>query len=790
MAKIKGLTVDDIGSINLPRGTDSNRPSNTVTVDTFSSVGTTSWTAPTGVNAIDVLIVGGGGSGGRPYGGGGGGGGVIYKTNYPVVPGTSYLVTVGAGGAGLAASLSTCVRGNDGGNSAFDNLVAIGGGGGGCWGAEGTTGGDIPTVGKDGGSSGGGGARNNDSDVIYDGQQPGTPTLGQGHAGGTGLHYLWGGSGGGGGAGEPGQTSYYKLTGGRGGNGILCSITGTPVYYGGGGGGGAGQNANTFEPAPGGLGGGGAAAYPVGGTIQANGVAGTNGLGGGGGGAAGTSQGSNANTAGSSGAGGSGVVIIRYSLDVDDETNEAQVRFNTETGNFEKFVNEWQRNSNDNQIVSDGLRLHIDGENYGGSGAVRDLSKYAHTGTISGATYNNNGYWTFDGNDLILFDDSDLDITGAFTSEAWIKSSQLTGNSYSSIISWGRHTTNQDRTLWLNGAGEPGGSLGLYFYGTTSNMVSGETILTDDRWHHVVGTFDGRVGKVYVDGKLEGVRRLTAGSYTYDGTRIGANPSPSYYFNGAIAVARIYARALSHVEILKNFDSQRYRFETTSVHKIGYASNIIQDRLLCDLDSSDPSSFTMSEHPKWKSRTGSYHGIIEGQPYFDGNSFKMTGSEYVRIPYSGWSANGDKSFGIWIMFDSITTTQWGIFNTGSTGDIDHSGDGRIRFHAAPSNYFDTQTGVLAANTWYYIVGTQTYNKRRIFVNGKEFQLGYSGTPSGGSPDTAAFTDGDILLGHEGSYRNRLQGRIGAFHLYDKKLSEAEIAHNYHAMKRSFGNGNY
>jgi hypothetical protein len=47
----------------------------TVRVLKFTSVGSTSWTAPAGVTSVEYLVVGGGGGGGNGYDTGGGGGG-------------------------------------------------------------------------------------------------------------------------------------------------------------------------------------------------------------------------------------------------------------------------------------------------------------------------------------------------------------------------------------------------------------------------------------------------------------------------------------------------------------------------------------------------------------------------------------------------------------------------------------------------------------------------------------------------------------------------------------------
>lgn len=74
----------------------------------FTASGT--WTAPAGVTSAQAILVGGGGGGGggsQNVAGGGGGGGQVVVRNIDVTPGTTYQVTVGAGGqGGLGAQTS------------------------------------------------------------------------------------------------------------------------------------------------------------------------------------------------------------------------------------------------------------------------------------------------------------------------------------------------------------------------------------------------------------------------------------------------------------------------------------------------------------------------------------------------------------------------------------------------------------------------------------------------------------------------------------------------------------
>ena len=87
----------------------------TYTVHSYTTVGNSTFTVPTGgPTSVDYLVVGGGGGGGNTMGGGGGAGGVLSGTT-AITPG-GYTVTVGGGGAGTP---TRSVTGGSGGNSAL-----------------------------------------------------------------------------------------------------------------------------------------------------------------------------------------------------------------------------------------------------------------------------------------------------------------------------------------------------------------------------------------------------------------------------------------------------------------------------------------------------------------------------------------------------------------------------------------------------------------------------------------------------------------------------------------------
>lgn len=240
-------------------------------ITSFTSVGTTNWTAPTGVTNVSYLVVGGGAGGGSGYhsvAGGGGGGGMVLTGSISVVPGTSYTVTVGGGGAGgngnNTFSSPTFAPGVAGSSSVFATITALGGGAG----ARSRASAGLGT------SVGGTGASN-----------PNTATIGGGGGSSSNTN-----GGGGGGAGGNGSNSIgsNNITRASGGSGISSSLSGSSVTYGVGGAGGRGNRGNV------------------------NGADGSANTGNGGGGGEASGGGSNPTQNVDGGDGGSGIVILSY----------------------------------------------------------------------------------------------------------------------------------------------------------------------------------------------------------------------------------------------------------------------------------------------------------------------------------------------------------------------------------------------------------------------------------------------------------------------------------------------
>lgn len=259
---------------------------------TFTYPGGT-FTVTANPSTVQVLVVGGGGGGGGYYNGGGGGaGGAVYNSSFSVSI-TSYIVTIGNGGAGASGGNNPGINGTSGGASTFSTLTGNGGGGGGadnyvngltggCGGGMGPLGASAPGSGNQGYAGG------------YGTNGPNMGTLGGAYGSGYG-------GGGGGGMGSVGSNALTSAGPGYGGTGYTYVVGGQNYLVAGGGGGGTADTDNTN------FGLGGSSIGGVGGLntarVAGNGAANT-GSGGGGYGRVGTGS--------AGGSGGTGIVVIAY----------------------------------------------------------------------------------------------------------------------------------------------------------------------------------------------------------------------------------------------------------------------------------------------------------------------------------------------------------------------------------------------------------------------------------------------------------------------------------------------
>ena len=787
-------------------------------ISTFTSNGT--FTVPTGVTSVEVLVVAGGGGGGYDYGGGGGAGGLIYAAAHSVSPG-DISVTVGAGGA--------CQT--NGANSVFDSLTAVGGGRGGT--RTGTVHGSV-------GGSGGGG--------CYSAGVGGAGTESQGYAGGNAVCAAYQGAGGGG-AGGIGENAFNcGNAGGDGGVGLQYSISGANTYYAGGGGG--------AYDGVGGAGGGG----------DASGFAGTANTGGGGGGSMdGSCEG---------GAGGSGIVIVKYLNFTGWTTGKYGSAFSFNgTGDYVgagdvysgvKSVEFWIKADNttkkilglnDTQYieVSDATlaatgwtspTIYVDGveastidtstwhhivitTDTGINATSTDLGRYStnyydgildevrfYSRVLSASEvryhYNRGGpvaHWkfdegngttTFDGTDNdndgtlgdgtcdagsgtcpawtagkygtgLLFDgendyveiphSSDLDITESVTVSAWVKTNAA--GVYQNIVDKHDGSNIRPYELQITSANVFRFSL---WDGTNYPIAEGTTEVEIGKWYHAVGIRDRAQDRVllYIDGVLEAsVDDTITDSVSTDTPVAIGERLRTLYFNGLIDDVRIYNYARTPDEI---------RLDYNAGFGVRFGGSPADD-------------MTRGLVGYWNMDEGDGDFVYDQSDYENfghvgpaGKSLQFDGvNDYVAIPATGISSGDPWTAELW--FNSNVVAWKHLLYAGAGYhelSIQANGKFMYRYNGSDELKSFTMPILYTTGSWYHVVfvanASGYENKMNVYGNGRESTSGWSTIAgAGGTGLNVAWIASDA---------RPFPGKIDEVRIYNRALSADEIAEHY------------
>ena len=507
-------------------------------------VGDQSGSAAADPTNLEYLLIAGGAGGAIQHGGGGGAGGYLSSSLNSVTSGSSFTVTVGGAGAGGIYS-SGNASGTDGVDSSIGatgiTITAAGGGGGSSYATQ--------TVPGSGGSGGGGGNQTSGT------QSGGSGTAGQGNNGGDGstssTNYP---SGGGGGAGAVGGNASAGV-GGSGGIGKRSNITGTLTYYAGGGGSATYQGGT---PGTGGQGGG-ATGVSAGNTNGNNATTNTGGGGSGGNGGSGYYGGS----------GGAGVAIFAYPTG--SINGAGGIIGTTSSGNkYNQFNSSGTLTlggASDFQIVTDSLGLHIDAGNFSsrGTSTATDLSGNGNNMTVTGATLNNNFYYSISSTSTYLTCASDASIksTTALTLEAWVRITDLT-NQWKPIFSKGNTDSTEDYILLAR----PGNNVIYFDCGAGSLYAQPSFTWASNTWYHIVATHSRPSGTSTMGIKINNSALSTSVASptatvgnTTDALHIGTARNNSIGGAGIeIAQARIYTKVLTASEITQNYNATKHNF--------------------------------------------------------------------------------------------------------------------------------------------------------------------------------------------------------------------------------------
>ncbi|AOV59892.1 hypothetical protein N231010_193 [Synechococcus phage S-CAM4] len=281
------------------------------------------------------------------------------------------------------------------------------------------------------------------------------------------------------------------------------------------------------------------------------------------------------------------------------------------------------------------LKIHYDFSDancYAGSGTViNNLAPNGSvfTGTVNGASFNSSTadryYFDFGGQSnskhyiSTTTDPSTAMTNKAVTMECWVNIDQITSGENDGILSFvscqNDPAPNSGASISVDnrGTGTHGGTQGGFHYqigldnptaSWTTTGSHGNTIIVAplNQWMHVCATYDGRYKKVYLNGKfisyegdfeLDRDEKIRYNSTTWSVGRQGSQDSR--YFDGQIAIVRVYDSALSAAEVANNFIAEKDRFGFTALGaRDGSQANPFTSIYDADEKNVDPGSYYFS----------------------------------------------------------------------------------------------------------------------------------------------------------------------------------------------------
>jgi len=216
-------------------------------------------------------------------------------------------------------------------------------------------------------------------------------------------------------------------------------------------------------------------------------------------------------------------------------------------------------------ISRDGLVFCLDAGNrasYTGSGTTwNELSNNMSAELVNSPTFNsqNNGFFQFVTDDYARIPNNTTLDTQTPSVEVWIKTNGTNQNGF-----WfEKGTVNTQYSLFQEGTNIQWRQ--HYAAGYTNLSTNTATYINTSNWYQVVGTFTSGRRRLYINGNLVN-SDTQAGTISTNsgGMSIGAyggyTGAKSYYYNGNLAICKVYNKELTSAEILQNYNATKGRF--------------------------------------------------------------------------------------------------------------------------------------------------------------------------------------------------------------------------------------
>lgn len=491
---------------------------------------------------------------------------------------------------------------------------------------------------------------------------------------------------------------------------------------------------------------------------------------------------------------------IEYSLNGIDYTrliSNQTINSNTSDDNFIKFTNpvfakqikliptEW----NDyicvrmglivkpNSYTSDNLVLHYNPkmpESYSGTGtSLIDLAGNGLNGTMTNITYSNPSF-TFNGSSsqVSIPDNAVLEPgSGSWTIEVWFKNSGTSGTVLGKY-NFGGNSGNISYALRLMGAN----SIRADFSNGTSDRITDNYTFAANSWVQMVYVWDKTNNNIYTysNGALKQTKTiaisgsiLNATTNLYLGSYNGGEFSQ--YFTGQMGIVRLYKKALSATEVLKNYDASKSLY------------GVIQNGLVMNLATAPSSGST------WTDISGNgNNATLQSSPTYvssNGGGIRTSGSSYISTSY-----NLPSNFTVSVASSFNPTNYWSVIWaneswTAQKGYIAYlSSANGIDFGSPPAPPTIPMNDINTIHIWDFTVNGTTY---ALYKDGVLVQTGTFTAPPGGLSTNGLYFGARHTNGGTG-VTDYSPGTFYSMRVYNRALSEEEVNINFSALRSTYG----
>jgi hypothetical protein len=177
---------------------------------------------------------------------------------------------------------------------------------------------------------------------------------------------------------------------------------------------------------------------------------------------------------------------------------------------------------------------------------------------LSNVSFDSNAQMTFDGtNDYAeVADQNSLDLVTAMSFEFVVKPDSSQSNPYPRLM---------DKSVYLLHLTSTS-PFGVYqnIYTSGGLRQTGiSSVVTAGNWNHIVCTYDGQYGKIYVDAELVKTRdfgSVLACNTNSSSLKIAGDGTTNRPLNGEMPISKIYNKVLTASEVLQNYNATKGRF--------------------------------------------------------------------------------------------------------------------------------------------------------------------------------------------------------------------------------------